>query len=159
MKKNNLNKDECVFVEPAVGKGAFYNLLPEEKRIGIDIMPMLPNVIENDFLSWKPNRINDKYIVVGNPPFGYRAWLALAFVNYAAQFAEYAGFILPMAFQSDGKGSPKHRVKGLKLIHTEYLPQDSFIDITGKTVKINALWQIWQRGKNSLPIKKKHNSW
>jgi len=26
--------------------------------------------------------------VVGNPPFGYRAWLALAFVNRAALFAD-----------------------------------------------------------------------
>jgi len=27
-------------------------------------------------------------VVVGNPPFGHRAWLALAFVNHAAMFAE-----------------------------------------------------------------------
>ncbi len=89
------------------------------------------------------------YAVVGNPPFGYRAWLALAFMNHAASFADYVGMILPMAFQSDGKGSPKLRVKGLKLVHTRDLPSDSFVDAGGQTVKVNALWQVWQRGVNN----------
>ena len=30
----------------------------------------------------------------GNPPFGYRAWLALSFVNHAGLFSDYIGFII-----------------------------------------------------------------
>ena len=116
-------------------------------------------IIKADFLSWQPNKNGHQYIFVGNPPFGYRAWLSLSFMNHAAKFAEYVGFILPMAFQSEGKGSPKHRVKGLKLIHSEFLPQDSFLDSFGETVKINALWQIWKRGKNKIKKQKTCNNW
>ena len=72
----------------------------------------------------------DQYAVLGNPPFGYRAWLALAFINHSAIFADYIGFILPMAFQSDGKGSPKFRVKGAELILSTRLPSNAFVDMS-----------------------------
>jgi len=56
---------------------------------------------------------------VGNPPFGYRAWLALAFMRHASLFCDYIGMILPMAFQSDGKGSPKNRIDAMRLAYSE----------------------------------------
>lgn len=136
------------FIEPGAGEGAFYDLLPTGRRVGLDVSPLRAEFKLADFLSWTPSG-RDRYAVVGNPPFGYRAWLALAFVNHAATFADYVGMILPMAFQSDGKGSPKHRVKGLRLIHSETLPPDCFVSADGKPVKINALWQVWQRGVNN----------
>ena len=46
------------------------------------------------------------HVVIGNAPCGYRAWLALAFINHAAAFADWVGTILPMSIQSDGKGNP-----------------------------------------------------
>ena len=127
----------------------FYDLLPPGRRIGIDILPIRSDLECADFLTWEPPADHRRYAVVGNPPFGYRAWLALAFVNRAANFADYLGMILPMAFQSDGKGSPKHRVEGLRLIHSEPLPPNSFTDLDGRPAKINALWQVWQRGVNN----------
>lgn len=154
-----LMRNGHVFIEPSAGNGAFYSLLPPAKRLGLDIMPLHPEVVKKDFLTWTPKKINKKHIFIGNPPFGYRGWLALTFMNHAAQFADYIGFILPMSFQSDGKGSPKHRVKGMKLIHSEYLSQDSFYRPDGKTVKINALWQIWKKGENIIPKKKTCKKW
>jgi hypothetical protein len=147
------------FIEPSAGNGAFLDLLPAERRIGIDIMPQMPEVEAHDFLSWsiKPNGY--RYAVIGNPPFGYRAWLALAFMNHAASFADYVGMILPMAFQSDGKGSPKHRVVGMELLHSEVLPSDSFTDAYGNGVKVNALWQIWKKGHNAPRAESKCDSW
>lgn len=159
IKKTNGKVTNYKFIDPSVGLGAFYNMLPKNKRIGIDILPSKNEIIKADFLSWQPKKNGHQYIFVGNPPFGYRAWLSLSFMNHAAKFAEYVGFILPMAFQSEGKGSPKHRVKGLKLIHSEFLPQDSFVDTFGETVKINALWQIWKRGKNKIKKQKTCNNW
>lgn len=140
---------EYRFVEPGAGAGAFFDLLPPERRIGLDILPIRPDLERADFLTWAPPTDHLRYAVVGNPPFGYRAWLALAFMNRAATFADYVGMILPMAFQSDGKGSPKHRVHGLRLVHSEPLPGDSFTDAEGRPTKINALWQVWQRGVNN----------
>lgn len=147
------------FIEPAVGQGAFYDLLPLDRRKGIDILASRSEFLEQDFLSWHPWDTDVRYAVIGNPPFGYRAWLALAFVNHASSFADYVGLILPMAFQSDGKGSPKHRVKGLQLVHTEHLPPDCFVDIEGRPVKVNALWQVWKRGPNIPPTEQTCHSW
>ena len=64
-----------------------------------------------------------------------------------------------MAFQSDGKGSPKYRVKGLQLIHSEVLPPESFTDAAGSPVKVNALWQIWRRGENVRVAAKTCDDW
>ena len=155
--KTYINNDgidikDCVFIEPSTGEGAFYDLLPIDNRIGIDIFPMCDGVIKQDFLSWTlPEQFSNKKIVfIGNPPFGYRAWLALVFMNHAAKYADYIGFILPMAFQSEGKGSPKHRVKGMKLEYYRGLENNCFYLPNGKLCKINALWQIWKKGENEI---------
>lgn len=159
MRSDGVDERNYKFIEPSAGEGAFYDLLPKERRIGIDIMPLRSDIIEHDFLTWRVKPNGFSYVVIGNPPFGYRAWLALAFLNHAAVFSDYVGMILPMAFQSDGKGSPKHRVKGLKLVHSEILPKNSFISPQGQEVKINGLWQIWKRGFNTIPIKKGCSNW
>ena len=59
---------------------------------------MASNIKQQDFLSLEPplgiqNKIK---IFIGNPPFGYRGWLALSFMNHASKFADFIGFILPM---------------------------------------------------------------
>ena len=66
-------------------------------------------------------------------------------MNHAASFADYIGFILPMAFQSDGKGSPKHRVAGAEPVDMRPLPSDAFVTATGQPAGVNALWQVWRR--------------
>ncbi len=137
------------FVEPSAGTGAFYTLLPEKRRPGIDLIPYRTDYQMADFLTWSVPQNGIRSAVVGNPPFGHRSWLALAFVNHAATFADYLGMILPMSFQCDGKGSRKHRVRGLRLLHSEPLPQESFTNVYGVPVKINALWQVWHRGVNN----------
>ncbi|MDE0604598.1 MAG: hypothetical protein OXI18_09360 [bacterium] len=147
------------FIEPSAGTGAFYDLLPEARRIGVDLIPYRLDYDIADFLSWAPPQNGLQYAVVGNPPFGHRSWLALAFVNRAATFADYVGMILPMSFQSDGKGSPKHRVRGLRLVHTDQLPSDAFQDVHGRAVKVNALWQVWQRGVNNSRRLPSSNKW
>lgn len=146
------------FVEPGAGAGAFYDLLPPDRRTGLDILPLRDEFERCDFLTWHP-MATGRHAVIGNPPFGYRAWLALAFLNHSATFADYAGLILPMAFQSDGKGSPKHRVIGMRLVHSEPLPPDSFVHADGRPAKINALWQVWQRGVNNQPPPQHCDEW
>lgn len=147
MKSNGSQLKEYKFIEPSAGLGAFFNLLPTDRRIGIDVEKFNSKYIQKDFLSWKPNKSKFNFACVGNPPFGYRAWLALAFMNHAAQFCDYVGFIVPMAFQSRGKSNVQDRVEGLTLIHSSPLPKDSFVSSTGKALHVNALWQIW--AKNS----------
>ena len=158
MERDGASASGYNFVEPAAGTGAFYDLLPADRRTGIDIVPVREEYEHTDFLSWWPK--DDRQLAaIGNPPFGYRAWLALAFMNHAAKFADYVGMILPMAFQSDGKGSPKFRVRGLRLVHTSQLPPDAFVDVNGRGAKVNALWQVWQRGVNNVPPPVTCNRW
>ena len=102
-KKYGIDTNQYTFLEPSSGDGAFYNLLPQDKRVGIDIEPSSEGITRQDFFDWKPDS-NTKYITIGNPPFGARGWLALAFINKASEFSDLVGFILPMYFDSVRKG-------------------------------------------------------
>jgi hypothetical protein len=153
MKKDNADPSHYKFIEPSAGLGAFYDFLPNEQRIGIDVVQFRPEYIKSDFLAWTPKKNGYRYACIGNPPFGYRAWLALAFINHAAQFSDYIGFIVPMAFQSRGKSNVQDRVvTEFQLIHSSSLPADSFIDADGNSLKVNALWQIWGRATDKKII-------
>lgn len=148
------------FIEPSAGFGAFYDLLPSNRRVGVDVVQYRPDFIQSDFLSWMPKKNGYRYACIGNPPFGYRAWLALTFLNHASLFSDYVGFIVPMAFQSRGKSNPQDRVKGLRLVHSSPLPPDSFIGVDGKPVKVNTLWQIWtSKGGTEKPKVKTCNQY
>lgn len=153
--KNFLKQDGATLsnykiIEPSAGTGSFYKLLPKSNRIGIDVGKFSDEYIQQDFLTWEPNHTDQRpCIAIGNPPFGYRGWLALEFLNKAAEFCDYVGFILPMSFQSDGKGSPKHRVKGMTLVHSEHLSGEIFVKPNGEKIKVNTLWQIWKKGEAS----------
>lgn len=105
-------------------------------------------ILCQNFLNFNPknynnNIDNNKYLIIGNPPFGLRGNLALRFINHSASFADFIGFILPPLFDSDGKGAPKKRVKDYVLVHSEKLPPDSFIYPDSKPVEVATLWQIW----------------
>jgi len=143
-KKYKINLKNHIFLEPSAGQGAFLKLLPKDRRIGLDIYPEGKEIIKKDFFDWKPQK-NKKYVTIGNPPFGLRGWLALEFINKASEFSDLVGFILPMYFDSDGKGSAKSRVKGLTLLHSEELPSNIFHN--GKPIKINTVWQVWGKIK------------
>ena len=148
LKKEQAVFDDYKFIEPSAGSGAFYTLLPTKKRIGIDVDTFNKEYIQQDFLTWEPNFTDDRpCAAIGNPPFGYRGWLALEFLNKSAEFCNYVGFILPMSFQSDGKGSPKNRVKGMTLLHSEPLSGDVFITPNGEKIRVNTLWQLWKKGE------------
>jgi hypothetical protein len=138
----DVNESEYHLIEPSAGDGSFYDLLPEDRRIGIDIEPRKEGIIKSDFLLWEPT--TEKNICVGNPPFGLRGHLALQFINHAATFSDFVCFILPQLFDSEGKGSCKKRVKGLNLIHSEFV-DSNFYYPDGKNVSVNCVFQIWSK--------------
>lgn len=138
----NINIEDYTIIEPSAGDGSFYNLFPNNNRIGIDIEPRCDGIIQSDFFNWKPE--TDKNICIGNPPFGLRGNLALKFINYAAEFSDFVCFILPQLFDSNGKGSCKSRVKGLNLIHSEVV-DSNFYYPERKEVKVNVVFQIWSK--------------
>ena len=142
LKKWDVDISKYHFIEPSAGDGSFYNLLPSDKRTGIDIEPKTNEIEKADFLLWEPK--TSKNICIGNPPFGLRGHLALKFINHAAKFSDYVCFILPQLFDSNGKGSCKSRVDGLNLIHSEIINSD-FLYPNGKIVQVNCIFQIWSK--------------
>lgn len=139
-KYENINK--YTWIEPSVGKGSFFDILPADKRIGIDIETIREDIVIQDYLKYKlPQK---PLIVIGNPPFGHRGVLALEFLNHSIS-ADFVCFILPMFFQSLGKGSIRYRVKGLNLLHEEVLPNNSFYTIDGKEKDVKSCFQIWSK--------------
>ena len=142
-----INIQEYTFIEPSAGDGSFLHILPKGS-IGFDIEPRSTGIQKQDYLTWKPNNITNKYIVFGNPPFGLRGHLALNFINHSHSFADYVCFILPQLFESDGKGSPRKRVKGYNLIYSEGLSA-IFYSPENREVKVNGVFQIWSKNTSS----------
>ena len=148
MKKIKDNENKYIYIEPSAGSGNFLKILPIDRTIALDIESKNPNIIEQDYLYWKPIDLNKKYIVFGNPPFGLRGQLALKFINQSSLFADYVCFILPQLFESDGKGVPRKRVIGLNLVHSEKL-QTNFIEPDGNEIKVNCIFQIWSKNNTN----------
>lgn len=146
LKFYKINIEEYTFIEPSCGNLSFYNLMPKNKRIGIDLEYKNNAILCQNFLSFTPKN-NKKYLILGNPPFGLRGNLALRFINHSSKFADFVAFILPPLFDSDGKGSPKKRVQNFTLALSEKLPLDSFIYPNGKEVEVATLFQIWVNNK------------
>ena len=139
----NINK--YTWIEPSVGDGSFYKLLPKNK-IGIDIKETKYDTILSDYLNYElPAK---PLVVIGNPPFGHRGVLALKFIEHSEK-AEFVAFILPMFFQSLGKGSIRYRVKNFGLLYEEVLPENSFY-IGNKEKDIKCCFQIWSKNYNNL---------
>jgi hypothetical protein len=147
---------DYTFIEPSAGDGSFLHILPKGS-IGLDIEPRSTGIQTQDYLTWKPSDTEIKYIVFGNPPFGLRGHLALNFINHSHSFADYVCFILPQLFESDGKGSPRKRVKGYNLIYSEGLSA-MFYSPENKEVKVNGVFQIWSKHSSNSEYTIKTNS-
>ena len=148
-KKLRVDLSRYHFIEPSAGCGWFYDLLPAERRIGIDLDPKATDgigakLITHDYLTWSPKDAG-RYVVIGNPPFGLRGHLALQFINHSYSFADMVAFILPPLFNSDGKGVPAKRVRGYQLAHTENLPTDAFQYPDGRLVAVSSIFQVWTK--------------
>ena len=85
-------------IEPSAGNGSFFNLLPPNKRLGIDLDPKCDGVIKMDYLDYKPPP-NKRILVAGNPPFGVNSKSAVLFFNHSATFADVIAFIIPRTWK------------------------------------------------------------
>lgn len=140
----NGNLNDLFFLEPAAGTGAFYQLLPAQKRLGIDLVPKCDAVKLQDFfkLTDLPSTPQDT-VVIGNPPFGKRGKLAIAFFNHAAHLADIIAFIVPVNFRKFA--THKQLDPSMSFISQLPLPRDAFHLSTGKSYAVNTEFQIWTR--------------
>jgi len=149
----NLNK--YVFIEPSAGCGCFYQLLPKERRIGIDIDPKKIIGIENegiirfDYLAWYPKNTKKRYVAIGNPPFGHRSKQAINFFNHSSEIADIIAFVVPHQFQKYSVQSKL--VDDFNLIKEYKLKENSFYTPNEKSFNVRCVFQVWTR--NSITNK------
>lgn len=130
-----------LYLEPSAGDGAFLAQMPHP-RIGIDIAPANPEVATADFLTWVPDESLGSITVIGNPPFGRNAALAVRFFNHAANFADVIAMIMPA---SQMKGSMQNRLDArFDLVSELPLPAEPF-RVDGQLHPVNAVFQVWKR--------------
>ena len=131
----------ALWLEPSAGSGAFLNVLPEP-RLGLDIDPAGPGIVQADFLTWTPPDGTGPIWVVGNPPFGRASRLAMRFFNHAAAFADGIAFIVPRTFE---KPFIQNRLNlYFHLVREEVLPLDTFV-FRGAPKSVPCVFQVWQR--------------
>lgn len=135
-------REHELWIEPSAGGGAFLEVMPHP-RIAMDILPTAPGIIEQDFLAWSMDDPSVNSIVMGNPPFGRNAALAVRFFNHAAGFARRIAFIVPRTFQ---KRSLQMRLDPNFHLDLELvLPLDSF-EILDARYSVPTVFQVWSRG-------------
>lgn len=132
------------FVEPCAGTGSFYNLMPSNKRYGIDIDPKCDDVITQDFLTWNiPVIPYGRVLTLSNPPFGRNSNLAVKFFNHAATFSTSICMVLPRSFL---KERLQERLNiYFHLLWQEDTPKNSFINNSNNYVDVKTVGQIWTR--------------
>lgn len=135
------------FVEPSAGAGAFYDLLPDTRRLGMDICPTWSrtDILKQDFLEWEPAGLPkpNQTVVIGNPPFGRRGSSAVDFFKKSASFADTVAFVVPVSFR---KFSIQRQLpQSFKLVGWKELPQDAFELPDGSNYRVNAEFQIWSK--------------
>jgi hypothetical protein len=130
-------------VEPSAGDGAFVRpLLARGEQVkAFDIDPRHPKVRLRDFLKEGMPEVQGA-VVVGNPPFGKRAKLAVSFFNIAAESARVIAFVVPVQFQ---KWSVQSKLNfDFALVSETKLPEDAFL-VDGRPYSVRCVFQVWVR--------------
>jgi hypothetical protein len=131
-----------LILDPSCGDGSFYSNINHQNKIGIDILPHIEGVIQNDFLTWNSQNLSGKILSITNPPFGKQGSLALKFIKKCAIFSDTIAFILPLSF---AKPSMKNKIpEYFHLEFEEILPDDSYL-LNGESYDVKCVFQIWKR--------------
>lgn len=83
------------YIEPSAGSGVFLDYL-DKPYMAYDIEPEDERVVKQDYLSLDLNYRKGR-CVIGNPPFGTKNNLTVAFYKKSVAIAEYIAFILPIS--------------------------------------------------------------
>lgn len=143
-----------LLVEPSAGAGAFYRLMPKGS-LGYDLDPKWPGLVTADFLTVRI-RTEQPVMIVGNPPFGKNASLAVRFFNHCGGQAEVIAMIFPATFR---KASLQNRLdQAFHLVSETLLPSHAFL-FDGEPYDVPAVFQIWERSacpRDLIPVATQH---
>jgi hypothetical protein len=150
--------DWGLVVEPSAGNGSFLKQIPTSRKVGIDISPEHPDIIEKDFLTYTPPDDAGTVLVIGNPPFGRVSSLAVKFFNHAAEWADVIAFIIPRTFR---RVSVQNKLNlNFHLLYDEEIPviPCSF----SPAMSVKCCFQIWEKRSEKrevVDLPTKHADW
>jgi len=135
-----------LIIEPSAGNGSFIEdikILSTNYQF-YDLEPEHNEIYKQDFLKFDYKKLKEKYTnihIIGNPPFGRQASLAIKFIKKCCLFSNSISFILPKSFKKNSmkKSFDKH----YHLIHEIDLLDNSFL-VNGVECHVPCLFQIWQ---------------
>ena len=141
----NISNNDLI-IEPSAGNGSFIENI---KKISpnykfYDLEPEHDEIEKQDFLKFDCKEIKQKYKnihIIGNPPFGRQASLAIKFIKKCCLFSNSISFILPKSFKKDSM--KKFFDKNYHLIHEMDLPDNSFL-VNIDEHDVPCVFQIWQ---------------
>jgi hypothetical protein len=130
-----------IIIEPSAGNGSF---IPSIKTLSnncqfYDINPADEEIVKMDFLEFECN--NNNIHIIGNPPFGRQASLAIKFIKKCCTFAKTISFILPKSFKKDSM--KKYFSLKYHLIYQIDLPISSFL-VNNIEYDVPCVFQIWE---------------
>ncbi|MDQ1680098.1 MAG: hypothetical protein QOI42_957 [Frankiaceae bacterium] len=131
----------AAIVEPSAGDGAFFDVLPPDRRVGLDIDPRADGIERADFLSWSP-AVEGPVLTIGNPPFGARGALAIAFLRHACSFSDAVAFVLPRSFN---KYTFQDRVPDRFHLAGSFDCEEEFTIAGAAPRSVRTVFQVWQR--------------
>lgn len=145
------------WLEPSAGSGNFLNSLKkvykeiEYKAFDLEPKNINFNIEEKDYLEVTKRNLKgfdrDKLIVIGNPPFGKRAKLAIDFFNHSCKFSDTIAMIFPLQFR---KWSVQSNLNdSYKLIEDLDVPKGSFL-VGGAEYDVNTCFQIWTKRETKM---------
>jgi hypothetical protein len=126
-------KFDC-WLEPAAGDGAFYDLLPVDRRLGIDIDSRHPEIIAADFLAFDDFVPGVTYAAIGNFPWGDNG--VVKFFNRCADHCSVIACLVPLSFLRPQAMNQLDR--RFRLLHEEVSPR-------GHPPVFATVFQIWIR--------------
>lgn len=154
-----------LFIEPSAGSGVFIDALKSVNQkaevLAYDLSPDHDCIQQQDFLKFSAEIFSSEFsseniVVFGNPPFGFKASLAIKFFNKAAEFANKIAFIVPASFV---KQSVKNKLNtSFKLVFEQ--KENIFFELPGEgTKEVPCVLQIWEKSAQIREVVKHYNKY
>jgi len=135
-----------LIIEPSAGNGSFIEKIKtlSTNYKFYDLEPEHNEISKQDFLELDYIKIKQKYKnihIIGNPPFGRQASMAIKFIKKCCLFSNSISFILPRSFKKESM--KKCFEKHYHLIHEIDLLENSFL-VNNIESDVPCIFQIWQ---------------